>query len=111
MSQANRNPRTIGKSYPMNEETVDVIKSVDYRIGTLRSFDYTAFARSNGFKRNARNGARSTRSSSGYTPIAESVGTLPLHLYRTEANGAKTLATDHPLYKILRHRPNAEQLA
>ena len=94
----------------MNEETVEVIKSADYRIGTLRSFDYSAFARSGGAK-------RETPETAPEVPvvlaairlIAESVGTLPLHLYRTEANGAKTLATDHPLYKILRHRPNAEQ--
>ncbi|MFG1465244.1 phage portal protein [Xanthobacter sp. DSM 24535] len=36
---------------------------------------------------------------------------LPLMVYRTAGNGARTVAIDHPLYRILHHSPNAEQTA
>ena len=41
--------------------------------------------------------------------LAESVASLPLHLYRiTEGSGGKEKAKDHPLYKILYRQPNPE---
>ena len=42
--------------------------------------------------------------------LAETVAGLPLHLYRYsgENNGAKELALDHPLYKLLYRQPNPE---
>ena len=41
--------------------------------------------------------------------LAESVASLPLHLYRiTDDLGGKEKARDHPLYKILYRQPNAE---
>ncbi|MGM0927538.1 MAG: phage portal protein [Pseudomonadota bacterium] len=39
--------------------------------------------------------------------IAESVGTLPLHLYERTSNGRRR-AVNHPLYGILNRSPNAE---
>ncbi len=43
--------------------------------------------------------------------IAESVGMLPLILYRRLATRGKERATDHPLYTILHDQPNPEQTA
>ena len=39
--------------------------------------------------------------------LAETIASLPLHLYRYTENG-KEKATDHPLYKILYRQPNPE---
>jgi HK97 family phage portal protein len=39
--------------------------------------------------------------------ISGSMGQLPIHLMRADASGAGGMkATDHPLYKVLAHRPN-----
>lgn len=38
--------------------------------------------------------------------ISETIGTLPLHLYRREGR-RKEVATDHPLYELLHDQPNA----
>lgn len=43
--------------------------------------------------------------------IAETVGGLPLLLYRSEANGDRTRAADHPLYRVLHDGPNERQTA
>ena len=43
--------------------------------------------------------------------ISETVGTLPLGLFRMNADGSKTAAKDHPLYKKLHDEPNADQTA
>ena len=40
--------------------------------------------------------------------LAESVASLPLHLYREMENGGKEKARDHPLYRILYRQPNPE---
>ena len=45
------------------------------------------------------------------TLISETVGSLPLHLYRRLESGGKEIASDHPLYRIIHDRPNAEQTA
>jgi len=37
----------------------------------------------------------------------ETLGSLPLHLYKRGDNGQKDRAVDHPLYKLLHDRPNA----
>lgn len=42
----------------------------------------------------------------GVRVIAETMGTLPIHLYQRAADGSKTRATNHPLYKLLHDRPN-----
>lgn len=39
--------------------------------------------------------------------LAETVASLPLHVYRRTATG-KELATDHPLYRVLHDSPNDE---
>lgn len=41
--------------------------------------------------------------------IAGTIGTLPLLVYRTDAAGGRTVALDHPLYRILHESPNADQ--
>lgn len=38
--------------------------------------------------------------------IAGDLASAPLILYRTDATGRRVRAIDHPLYSILRHRPN-----
>lgn len=40
--------------------------------------------------------------------IAQTIGTLPLDLYSMGKDGARTLATDDPLYDLLRHQPCAD---
>lgn len=41
--------------------------------------------------------------------IAGTIGALPLMVYRTAANGARTVARDHPLYYVLHDSPNFDQ--
>lgn len=41
--------------------------------------------------------------------LAEAVASLPLHLYRTVANGGKEIAREHPLYRVLHDAPNSWQ--
>lgn len=43
--------------------------------------------------------------------IAETIGGLPLLLYRNGANGDRERAADHPLYAVLHDRPNERQTA
>lgn len=40
--------------------------------------------------------------------LSETVSTLPLKLYRRQPDGSRTVATDHPLYRVLCISPNAE---
>lgn len=42
----------------------------------------------------------------GVRVIAETMGTLPIHLYERKADGSKSRADKHPLYKLLHDRPN-----
>lgn len=39
--------------------------------------------------------------------IANPIAILPLNLYQRQGDGSRTRATDHPLYTILRQRPNS----
>lgn len=41
--------------------------------------------------------------------LCGTIASLPLMVYRTDRNGARTLAPDHPLYRILHDSPNADQ--
>ena len=41
--------------------------------------------------------------------LATSVAGLPLHLYRRQADGGKTIAREHPLYRVLHSTPNGWQ--
>lgn len=43
--------------------------------------------------------------------LSGTMATLPLFLNRVKPDGSKVLATDHPLYNILKHRPNADMSA
>ncbi|EIC82089.1 phage portal protein [Serratia sp. M24T3] len=40
--------------------------------------------------------------------LSESVSTLPMKVYKREADGSRSLATDHPAYKLLCRKPNSE---
>ncbi|CVE88799.1 TPA: phage portal protein [Serratia marcescens] len=40
--------------------------------------------------------------------LSESVSTLPMKVYRREADGSRKLAQDHPAYQVLCRRPNLE---
>lgn len=42
----------------------------------------------------------------GVRVIAETIGSLPCHLYERQSDGSKTRATKHPLYRLLHDRPN-----
>lgn len=91
--------------------TVEVIKNRDEnRIRELRSFDFAALARSGGMRRETPETAPEVPAVIAcIRVIAESVGSLPLHIYRMDSNGAKVLATDSPLYRLMRYAPNDEQ--
>ncbi|MDP4024451.1 phage portal protein [Methylobacterium sp. NEAU 140] len=43
--------------------------------------------------------------------IAGTIGSLPLMVYRTDANGIRRAARDHPLYFVLHDSPNYDQTA
>ena len=43
--------------------------------------------------------------------ISQDVGKLPLVLFRREANGNRTRATDHPLYTLMHDKPNRDMTA
>lgn len=91
--------------------TVDVIKNRDeHRIRELRSFDFATLARSGGMRRETPETAPEVPTVIAILRLlGESVGSLPLNLYRLDKNGAKVLATDSPLFRLLRYRPNEEQ--
>lgn len=41
--------------------------------------------------------------------LAETVASLPLDMYKLNADGSRTLETQHELIKLLKHRPNRRQ--
>ena len=43
--------------------------------------------------------------------ISESVATLPFEIYRKRSDGGREKALDHPLYDLLRYKPNSWQTA
>jgi HK97 family phage portal protein len=43
--------------------------------------------------------------------LAGTIASLPLMVYRTAADGRRTIANDHPLYRVLHDSPNADQTA
>jgi len=43
--------------------------------------------------------------------LSGTIASLPLVIYRTDAQGVRTVATDHPLYRLLRESPNYDQTA
>lgn len=43
--------------------------------------------------------------------LAGTIASLPLVVYRTDAQGGRTVAKDHPLYRVLHDSPNADQTA
>lgn len=40
--------------------------------------------------------------------LSEAIAGLPIHLYRSDDDGSKEKATDHPLYLLLHDEPNPE---
>jgi HK97 family phage portal protein len=43
--------------------------------------------------------------------LAGTIASLPLMVYRTDRGGRRTIAADHPLYRVLHDSPNADQTA
>lgn len=43
--------------------------------------------------------------------IAQTIATLPLHVYESDQGGHGALAREHPLYRLLHTRPNADMTA
>jgi HK97 family phage portal protein len=43
--------------------------------------------------------------------LSETVGTLPIAIYRRSADGSKEAIPEHPLYRLLHDSPNADQTA
>lgn len=40
--------------------------------------------------------------------LSESISTLPLKIYKSQSDGSRALAKDHPVYRLLCRQPNAE---
>lgn len=40
--------------------------------------------------------------------LSESISTLPLKIYKSQSDGSRALAKDHPVYRLLCKQPNAE---
>ncbi|MBO8125505.1 phage portal protein, partial [Klebsiella pneumoniae] len=40
--------------------------------------------------------------------LSESISTLPLKIYQNQRDGSRTLAKEHPVYRLLCKQPNAE---
>jgi HK97 family phage portal protein len=43
--------------------------------------------------------------------LAGTIASLPLMVYRTDRDGRRSVASDHPLYRVLHDSPNADQTA
>ena len=43
--------------------------------------------------------------------LSGTIASLPLDVYRTPRDGSRSIATDHPLYRLLHDSPNADQTA
>jgi len=43
--------------------------------------------------------------------LSGTIASLPLMVYRTDGKGGRTVAKDHPLYRVLHDSPNADQTA
>jgi HK97 family phage portal protein len=43
--------------------------------------------------------------------LCGTIGSLPCMVYRTDKDGKRTVASDHPLYRVLHDSPNADQTA
>jgi HK97 family phage portal protein len=43
--------------------------------------------------------------------LAGTIASLPLMIYRTDSSGKRTVANDHPLYRVLHDSPNSYQTA
>lgn len=43
--------------------------------------------------------------------LAGTIGSLPLNVYRNDGDGGRTIAKDHPLYRLIHESPNADQTA
>ena len=91
--------------------TIEVVKNRDeYKVQELRSFGFAELSRQGGVRRETPETAPEVSAVLACIRVlAEGVSALPLHLYRLDSNGAKVTATENPLYKILRSRPNEEQ--
>lgn len=80
-----------------------------------------------GFERNADNPLNTGLFGVGYQPgdfvlrlsavwacvrlISETISTLPLNVYERLPDGGRRLATEHPLFRLLRYEPNADMSA
>ncbi len=77
--------------------------------GTLErylSWAYGGGTASSGVVVNAQTAMQSAAVYSSVKVLAESIGMLPLNLYRKEANGSRTLMADHALYPLIHDQPN-----
>jgi HK97 family phage portal protein len=94
----------------MSDETA----IADYRMIDLRGIDWPD-ASSNRTPSGIRVNADNSMACSAYTAcirvISDAVSSLPLHVYERLANGGKTKATSHPIYRLLHMQPNPWQTA
>ncbi|MCI7305514.1 MULTISPECIES: phage portal protein [Actinomycetaceae] len=80
--------------------------STDHTIGSSYSFLFGPT--SSGRAVTERSAMQMTAVYSCVRILAEAIGGLPLHVYRTRADGGKEKALDHPLYRLLHDEPNPE---
>jgi HK97 family phage portal protein len=77
--------------------------------GTLERYMAWAFgggASASGIVVNPQTAMQSAAVYSAIKVLAESIGMLPMNLYRKDANNGRTLMKDHPLQTILHDQPN-----
>ena len=80
--------------------------------GTLERFLAWSFgggASASGIIVNPQTAMQSAAVYSAVKVLSESVGMLPINLYRKEQNGSRTLMAQHPLQRLLHDQPNEWQ--
>ena len=88
--------------------------AADYKMFDLRGIDWPE-VNANRTPSGIRVTADNSMACSAYTAcirvISDAVSSLPLHVYERLANGGKTKATQHPVYRLLHSQPNPWQTA
>jgi HK97 family phage portal protein len=88
--------------------------AADFRMFDLRGIDWPEVSSSrtpSGIRVNADNSMACSAYTACIRVISDAVSALPLHVYERMANGGKTKATAHPVYRLLHQQPNPWQTA
>ena len=86
----------------------------DHRMLELRGIDWPDVSTSrtpSGIRVTADNSMACSAYTACIRVISDAVSSLPLHVFERLANGGKTKATSHPIYRLLHMQPNPWQTA